>query len=105
MQSYDLRPVNAQRLRFDGTIIGEAHSPTTHVRIYRTSTGYVAEVALAQHDDELHDWETRAYISRDADRLARTLFQSRGGMEPDDPDLPLLRKAMDQAGIETGREV
>lgn len=105
MTHHDLRPVNGPRLLFDGDLIGEAHSDQTHVRIYRTATGYVAEVALAQHDDELHDWEVRAYLGRDGDRLARTLFQSRGGMDHDDPDVPLLRRALDQAGIEAGRQV
>lgn len=86
-------------------MIGRAVSEQTAVRIYETGAGFVAEVALAQRDEGGTEWETRAYISRDPDRLARTLFQSRGGMDPDDPDLPLIRQAMDQAGIETGREV
>lgn len=105
MTDHDIRPVNQPRLRFSGERIGHAVSPGTRVSIYRTATGYVALVALAQHDDESPDWEERAYMSRDGDKLARTLFQSRGGMDRDDPDLSLLREALDEAGIEAGREV
>lgn len=102
---HDIRPVNMGRLRFSGDLLGQASTAQTHVRIFRTATGYVAVVSLAHRDDGPPIWEERAYLSRDGDKLARTLFQSRGGMDHDDPDLPLLRKALDKAGIEAGREV
>lgn len=104
-KDYDLRPINAQRLRFRGRLLADQRADGSSVRIYQTASGYVAEVVLAMRDDDRYDYEVRAYMSKDGDKLARILFEGRGGMERDDPDLPLIRAALDQAGIEAGREV
>lgn len=105
-QEFDIRPDNMGRLIFNGRLLAEAKSDQTTIRVYESERGYVGESILLDRDDEGQPVVSHyAYTARTGDRLARAMMRDLGGMFRDDPDVGLVRKALDEAGIESGRRV
>jgi hypothetical protein len=102
MTAYELRPCNGPTLRFEGSILGEAHSDLTTVRIYGTAHGYVGEVT--QHCAGAPNL-VKCWTFKSPERCANALLRNGGGLDRDDPDRVLIRMALDRAGLDSVREV